>query len=36
MVPEAKTPKITKIAGILKDIFKEKYVFYLENDYMNL
>ena len=36
MVPEAKTPKITKIAGVMKDIFKEKYVFYLENDYINL
>jgi len=36
MVPEVKTPKITKIAGILKDIFREEYVFYLENDYINL
>jgi hypothetical protein len=34
MVPEAKTPRITKIANILYDIFKRNYVFYLENDYI--
>jgi hypothetical protein len=36
MVPEAKTPKITKIANTLYDIFKKHYVFYLENGYINL
>ena len=34
MVPEAKTPRITKIANVLYDIFKRNYVFYLENDYI--
>jgi hypothetical protein len=34
MVPEAKTPKITKIAGSLYKIFKESYIFYLENGYI--
>ena len=34
MVPEAKTPKITKIAGSLYKIFKENYIFYLENGYI--
>ena len=34
MVPEAKTPRITKIANSLYDIFKKNYVFYLENDYI--
>jgi len=33
MIPEAKTPKITKIAGSLYDIFKKHYLFYLENGY---
>ena len=33
MIPEAKTPKITKIAGVLYDIFKKHYLFYLENGY---
>ena len=30
---DAKTPKITKIANQLYDIFKEEYVFYLEHGY---
>ena len=34
MVPEAKTPRITKIANSLYDIFKRNYVFYLENNYI--
>jgi hypothetical protein len=34
MVPEAKTPKITKIANILYGMFKKHYVFYLENGYI--
>jgi hypothetical protein len=34
MVPEAKTPKITKIANVLYDMFKKHYVFYLENGYI--
>jgi len=34
MIPDAKTPKITKIAGILYDIFKKNYLFYLEHGYM--
>lgn len=33
MIPEAKTPKITKIAGVLYGIFKKHYLFYLENGY---
>ena len=32
---DVKTPKITKIATVLQDIFKKNYVFYLENDYLN-
>ena len=32
---DAKTPKITKIANRLYDIFKEYYYFYLENGYTN-
>ena len=32
---DAKTPKITKIANKLYDIFKEHYYFYLENGYTN-
>ena len=32
---DVKTPKITKVANQLYDIFKEKYVFYLENGYTN-
>ena len=30
---DVKTPKITKIANILYDIFKKKYLFYLEQGY---
>jgi hypothetical protein len=30
---DVKTPKITKIANKLYDIFKEKYLFYLEHGY---
>jgi hypothetical protein len=33
MIPDAKTPKITKIAGVLYDIFKKNYLFYLEQGY---
>jgi len=32
---EVKTPKITKIAGSLYKIFKKRYQFYLENDYID-
>ena len=32
---DVKTPKITKIANQLYDIFKEKYIFYLEHGYTN-
>ena len=32
---DVKTPKITKIADQLYDIFKENYVFYLEHGYTN-
>ena len=32
---DVKTPKITKIADRLYDIFKEHYLFYLENGYTN-
>jgi len=32
---DVKTPKITKIANQLYDVFKENYVFYLENGYTN-
>jgi len=35
MIPDAKTPKITKIANQLYSIFKENYIFYLENGYTN-
>jgi len=28
-----KTPKITKIANRLYDIFKDNYIFYIENGY---
>jgi hypothetical protein len=34
MVPNVKTPKITKIANILYKIFKENYIFYLEYEYI--
>jgi hypothetical protein len=30
-----KTPKITKIVNVLQKIFKDHYIFYMENDYMN-
>jgi hypothetical protein len=30
---DVKTPKITKIADKLHSIFKEQYIFYLENGY---
>ena len=32
---EVKTPKITKIASKLYDIFKENYIFYLETGYID-
>jgi hypothetical protein len=32
---DVKTPKITKIANHLYDIFKKNYIFYLENGYTN-
>jgi len=32
---DAKTPKITKIANQLYDIFKDNYIFYLEHGYTN-
>ena len=32
---DVKTPKITKIANQLYDIFKENYIFYLEHGYTN-
>jgi hypothetical protein len=32
---DVKTPKITKVANKLNDIFKKNYVFYLENGYIN-
>jgi hypothetical protein len=35
MIPNAKTPKITKIASILYSIFKTNYLFYLEQGYTN-
>ncbi len=35
MVPDAKTPKITKIATSLYGIFKKNYLFYLEQGYTN-
>jgi hypothetical protein len=35
MIPDAKTPKITKIAGVLYGIFKKNYLFYLEHGYMD-
>jgi len=35
MIPDAKTPKITKIAGVLYDVFKRNYLFYLEEGYMS-
>jgi hypothetical protein len=35
MIPNVKTPKITKIAGVLYGIFKKNYLFYLDQDYTN-
>jgi hypothetical protein len=35
MIPEVKTPKITKIANVLYDIFKKNYLFYLDQGYTN-
>jgi hypothetical protein len=35
MLPEVKTPKITKIANNLYSIFKKHYIFYIENGYIN-
>ena len=34
-IVDVKTPKITKIADRLNDIFKDNYVFYLDNGYIN-
>ena len=34
MIPDAKTPKITKIANVLYNIFRKNYLFYLEQGYM--
>ena len=34
-IVDVKTPKITKIANQLYDIFKENYIFYLEHGYTN-
>ena len=36
MIPDAKTPKITKIANVLYNIFKKNYLFYLEQGYIDL
>jgi hypothetical protein len=33
MMPEVKTPKITKIAGVLYEVFKKNYLFYLDQGY---
>ena len=35
MLPDVKTPKITKIANSLYIIFRKHYVFYIENGYIN-
>jgi hypothetical protein len=34
MIPDAKTPKITKIANTLHNIFKKNYLFYLDQGYI--
>jgi hypothetical protein len=34
MIPDAKTPKITKIANTLYEVFKKNYLFYLDQGYM--
>jgi hypothetical protein len=36
ILPDIKTPRITKIADVMKNIFKEKYIFYIENDYIKM
>jgi hypothetical protein len=36
MIPDAKTPKITKIANVLYNVFKKNYLFYLEQGYIDL
>jgi hypothetical protein len=35
MLPDVKTPKITKISNQIYNIFKKHYLFYLENGYTN-
>ena len=35
IIPDVKTPKITKIANILYDIFKKNYLFYLDQGYIS-
>ena len=35
MLPDVKTPKITKIANSLYGIFRKQYIFYIENGYIN-
>jgi hypothetical protein len=34
MIPDAKTPKITKIANLLYNIFKKNYLFYLDQGHI--
>lgn len=36
MVPDVKTPKITRVSNILKKIYKEEYIFFLENGYYRI
>ena len=36
ILPNTKTPRITKIADVMKKIFQEKYIFYIENDYIKM
>ena len=36
MIPDVKTPKITKIANTLYDIFKKNYLFYLDQGYIEV
>jgi hypothetical protein len=35
MLPNVKTPKITKIANVLYKLFKKNYIFYLDNGYID-
>ena len=35
MLPNIKTPKITKIANVLYKLFKKNYIFYLDNGYID-